>query len=997
MPSEGKRGDLILANNETGNIKDKTTGNIYVFKGAHKEALSSDMQPCKWDGKKFVDVEDLDACIKQFVKATETQYVVLHNPLMNQAKTMTKGKNEFEPLKTGVSIVMPGPTEFPLWPGQEAEVIDGHRLADDEYLNIMVTGPISEDDAKKLWPIVEEDWLQGQNQHPTPEEPITTPASEEPTGEEEESKDENDGGNDETKSAAPPSPPTPPAVDDDQNFVNRFPMGAKFVVRGTRIKLFMPPTGILVIPVEMVIEKAETIIPKRPRDSRPRDDIDTARHLEITKAKLAEIKGTFLSKYRDHVGEDELDRRQADRILEHLFSRQNIPQRYIFDYSTMLQVLNTEHIFDLDEFDNAVDETLDKYISTLEKEITLLKGGQEMPLATDNYIRKGIPLEADEYSLLMNRVGRKSIVYGPTTVIPCIDQEFIINQETGTPVFKGIPIDIKSGVLLQTNTKMTVKEAKQRVPFVQILGNLTDNNDLAPGTLLLVWKRETCVFPADGIDIVEKFEAVHIPAGKAKYLQNMETGKVQVIKGEKMYLPDPRREQFVQRHLTPKEIELWFLGEEYDPEFVPCIKVPQGTAAKIQGFDSQGKTTQEVVEGFDIMFLAWDQQLAVLKVSASDFGEPKTHRGSKEICFLWTQGNVINDTAANLRSRDDCKFSLSYALTVDFKEEKQDDWFAVDDYVGLVCEEVRSILRGVFLREPIHTISTNYVDLARDAILGTKKEDEEDRPGRPFPRCGSTVVEVNVIDFKLDDENLAQRLNHVQQASLEESLQTKQATVKLEGTLQRLDIKAKERSAKARDDEEARKLELETRTAQTELDQQIIDLDAEVHKKRMEVDNSERELRQESKKAEREFNLSEEKAKAESKKTIATLEKEIATLECAAAISRLEPQFEENKIKAGNIIKKMEAQAAAVARVNESVMPEIKAALTQLADTELATTVAEHLGKVAHLQGVDVLEVLNNMAGKSPIIQRIMKQITEIGENVLTGKTTGAEETTEED
>jgi hypothetical protein len=987
MPSEGKRGDLILANNETGDIKDKTTGNIYVFKGAHKEALSSDMQPCKWDGKKFVDVDDLAACIKQFVKATEIQYVILKNPLKT-TREMTKGKNEFQPLDTGVTQILHGPTEFPLWPGQEAEVVDGHRLAEDEYLNIMVTGPISEDDAKKLWPIVEEDWLEGQNQQPSPKEPALLPASEEPAGGEAgENKDEGES----SKETNPPAPPSPPAttMDNDQNFVDKFPMGAKFVVRGTRTKLFMPPTGIEVIPVEekIAVTKTATNALKRPRDSRPRDDIDTARHLEITKAKLAEIKGKFLSMYRDHVGEDELDRRQAERILEHLFSRQNIPQRYIFDYSTMLQALNKEHILNLDEFDTAVDETLDKYIATLEKEIKLLKGSQEMPLTTDNYIRKGIPLEADEYAMLMNRIGRKSIVYGPTTVVPCIDQEFIINQESGTPVFKGIPIDIKSGVLLQTNTKMTVKQAKQRVPFVQILGDLNDKEELAPGTLLVVWKRETCVFPADGIDIVEKFEAVHIPAGKAKYLQNMETGKVQVVKGEKMYLPDPRREQFVQRNLTQKEIQLWFLGEEYDPAFVPCIKVPQGTAAKIQGFDSQGKTTQEVIEGFDIVFLAWDQQLAVLKVSASDFGEPKTHRGSKDICFLWTQGNVINDTAANLRSRDDCKFSLSYALTVDFQENKQDDWFAVDDYVGLVCEEVRSILRGIFLRGAIHEISTDYVDVARDAILGIKKENEEDRPGRDFKRCGAKVVEVNVISFNLDDDKLAGRLNQVQQASLEESLQTKQAKVKLEGALARLDITAKERSAKANDDEEERKLRLETTQAKAELDKKILDIDAELAKKRIAVSKEERELRQEEDMALREFKASEDKAKTESKKTIANLEKEIATLECAAAISRLEPVFKENQAKADNAIKKMEAQAQAVAKVNESVMPEIKAALTQLADTELATTVAEHLGKVAHLKGVDVLEVLNNMAGKSPIIKRVLSQITEIGDNVLRGET----------
>lgn len=820
--------DLILAPNQFAWVLDRTTGQVNVFRGSHKEALSADHRLVVWKNSQFMEIAETDdptVAIQPFVKAAEGQYVVLRNPY-SKVKEMTSGKNNSIPLDTGKNVIMRGPIEFALWPGQEADVIDGHRLEEGQYLKIRVTGPIEEVDAVSLWKLVREEWR----------EQIEAVAVADPEA------PEKDGLQGPTERVA--------------KF--RFQMGAEFVVRGSATSFFIPPTGITVIPT---------------------DDDATG----------------------------------------------------------------------------------------------------------SGFTRNGVRLEADEYVTLVNRSGRLSYVYGPTTVIPCVDQEFRANPQTRDFVFKAVAIDENSGVLLRTLSEMTVEEARQRVPGVRILnheGGDDANPALPPGTQLVVWKENRLVFPADGIEIVRRFEALHILAGTARYVKNLLTGKTRVEKGEKLYLPDPRVEVLVERTLTSEQIQLWFPHGGYDPKLVPCATVPQGTASMVLGIAGDGQVTRRVLVGHTIHFLEWDETLAVIKISGSRPGQPKDWKNAVAICYLWTSGNRINDVVTGLRSKDDCEFSLEYTLTVDFDREHSNDWFNVDDYVFLVCDEVRSRLLGALLAYPINDIATNFVGLVRDIVLG-KKEGEQHRPGIPFARCGAALVDINVRSFRISDPELENQLRRLQKAGVTDSIMTREAQITLDGSQKRLEIerlkleievllqvaKAKAAVEKGEAAEEQKRREAASKRATEEdglkAERELAALRAEVEKSRLELQHANSRLQA----------VQREELQTLAAKimlAVAEAEAERSNLQAKGDLALYAVEQEKARQKLEEIIRQIDANAEAAAKVNVSILPTIVADLHTLADTQVAVRVAEALGRTATFRGMDMNELLAQIAGGSPVVARVL-------------------------
>ncbi|MBI2099024.1 hypothetical protein HYT45_01255 [Candidatus Uhrbacteria bacterium] len=845
MAENPRQREMVLATNEQMFALDRTSGQVLAFRGPYKEALSTDMRPVVWQGGRFMetDGEDVESAIRTFVKATEEQYVILRNPT-SDTRQMTAGKNNPIVLQTGKTVVMRGPIEFPLWPGQEAEVIDGHQLREDEYLRIRISGPVASSDAAALWDLVREEWRYAVSK-PAPKEGSRASASL-PSKQEE--------GNTAATVAESPSEA-------------RFPLGAEYVVWGYKTPFFIPPTGVTVLPTDS-------------------------------------------SKSRC-------------------------------------------------------------------------------------FVRRGVRLAADEYAVLVNRAGRVSYVYGPTTVIPCVDQEFR-NTPIGRPEFKAVAIDENSGVLLRTLAEMTVAEARERVPGAVMTGDVSPDSKLPPGTQLVVWKENRLVFPADGIEIVRKFDSVHIHAGTARYVKNMMTGITSVVRGEKLYLADPRVEQFVERVISEREKGLWFPRGDYDHSLVPCITVPQGTAAMVLGgVDQDGNVPRKVLVGHTVHFLSWDETLATLKISGSKPGQPKDWKNAVEVCFLWTTGNRVNDSMVG-RSRDDCEFTLEYTLTVDFDRVKSDDWFAVDDYVYLVCDEVRSRLLGSLLVYPIGDIATNFVNLVRDIILG-KKEGEKHRPGIEFARCGAKLVDINVKSFKINDAQLEASLKRLQQAAVGDSIKTREAMVALDGersrgtiegerlavslALKKAQIDAAVQSAEAEQEKQRRTEEAVRRTEEERIAaaQELAKLRAAADRADAELGHAIAKLQMEQS---RELETSSAKLRAdldlltvETKKTVAEMAVQISELDAQGQTALLAPEMARDKAKMDALVAEVVARAEADAKVNASISPAIAANLRLLAESGLTARVAESLGRSAIFKDMDVMELLGRMAGGAPVVERVIDAV----------------------
>jgi len=141
--------DILVASNEYAYVQDLTKGDIVLYVGPTKISLSNTERLVELRGERFVPArgEDATAGVQSFVSASSSQYVMLDNPAQESERaTPEKGGNAAIPLLAGRRVVLPGPATFPLWPGQRATVIDGHRLGEDEYLVVRAYDAIEASD-----------------------------------------------------------------------------------------------------------------------------------------------------------------------------------------------------------------------------------------------------------------------------------------------------------------------------------------------------------------------------------------------------------------------------------------------------------------------------------------------------------------------------------------------------------------------------------------------------------------------------------------------------------------------------------------------------------------------------------------------------------------------------------------------------------------------------------------------------------------------------------
>lgn len=140
--------DILVASNEFAYVQDLTKGDIVLYVGPTKISLSNTERLVELRGDRFAPArsEEPGAGVQPFVVASSAQYIVLENPPKDATVRPVKGSNSALELLVGRRVVVPGPATFPLWPGQRARVVDGHRLREDEYLVVRVYERTGDDD-----------------------------------------------------------------------------------------------------------------------------------------------------------------------------------------------------------------------------------------------------------------------------------------------------------------------------------------------------------------------------------------------------------------------------------------------------------------------------------------------------------------------------------------------------------------------------------------------------------------------------------------------------------------------------------------------------------------------------------------------------------------------------------------------------------------------------------------------------------------------------------
>ena len=607
-----------------------------------------------------------------------------------------------------------------------------------------------------------------------------------------------------------------------------------------------------------------------------------------------------------------------------------------------------------------------------------------------NYVREAVTLERMEYCILLDENGNKRFVKGPAVVFPEPTEDFI--EKDGSRKFRAIELNEISGLYI-----------KVIAPYTENGVNYNEGDEL-----FITGKDQMIYYPRPEHAIIkygdkERHYSVAIPAGEGRYYLNRLTGKISLMKGPCMFLPDPRKEVFVRRIIEPEKCRIWFPGNEEayqynlqlkqvhqqkNQEYVeanieplvvqekldykskksaPVVAgtelnrgsqfTPPRTLVLENKFEGAvtinlwtgyailvvSKTgTRKVMMGPEAYLLEYDEDLQAISLST---GTPKTDQKLLKTVYLRVTNNKVSDIVL-AETSDFCHVSIQISYRLNFEGEKE-KWFEVENYVKHLTEHGRSLLRNAIKRTTIMEFHNNGIDIVRDTILGKIGENGK-RPGRKFEENGMVVYDIEILDIKIGDQKIEELLIQAQHDVIKQNLSLAAAQRQLVFVQNQERVHQETIVAEFESSFKQIKLEQEELLMQKSLE--LVKLNAEIEAKRL-------------------------KLKAEQEEQ--DLLNKISTEVLGRSKHESDFQFEKDNRMTELRLKELAAEVNAVVEKAGAVSPELIAALQAFSDRALAEKMAESMAPLAILGGKSVAEVFSNLLKGTPVAKYLLNSSTE--------------------
>lgn len=230
-------------------------------------------------------------------------------------------------------------------------------------------------------------------------------------------------------------------------------------------------------------------------------------------------------------------------------------------------------------------------------------GLEVVPDEAGKYTRDAVTLERLEYCVLLNENGNKRYVRGPAVVFPEPTETFVTRG--GHAKFRAIELNELMGLYV-----------KVIAPYDE------DGRHYREGEELFLTGRDQMIyFPRPEHALIrygnqEIHYALAIPKGEARYVLDKETGQISLVKGPRMFLPDPRKEVIIRRILTPSLCDLLYPGNnealahnmtlskvassEKGSGFVTERALSAFAQGKRERADPKGTPTQSIAQAWDL-------------------------------------------------------------------------------------------------------------------------------------------------------------------------------------------------------------------------------------------------------------------------------------------------------------------------------------------------------------------------------------------------------------
>jgi hypothetical protein len=645
---------------------------------------------------------------RPFVIARDGEYVILSNPVRDVVDENAKngsfiaGGNKEKELVSGTKRIIPGPCSFPLWPGQSAEVRPAHKLGANQYLLVEVVGDIDER-APYYRLVLESAGLSS--------------AVIDQVGEES------------SPDAAPASLPGPAQLR----------LGQRIVIQGRHTQLFIPPSGIEIVPP---VEDAE---PKETNE----EDATNALPPELAQ-ECVKLVGLV---------RDGMSQKQFQTLKNELRHRSELPLAH---RAIMLAALD------------ATFETRQHSVSGKRVDRDRQRSGPQDP-----YARRAVVLGPKEFCILFDADGNPRIVRGPARVCPGPHDTFL-QRGSRRRVYDAYELAEHQALWLRIITPITRERLQKQLPA----GIELERAEYDAGSELIVRGQPSVFFPFIEAEVVNPstrephvgndhdaviIDAIGIDQKSGIYVRDLRTGMVKMVRGETSYLIDPRTEEFVQRRVARNDWNLWVPGkpatEDVTTPWALSITIPNNEACLVTSrHGREGRVGYRVEVGPKVVLLEYEEQLMPLHLSK---GPSKDGHSTVATCFLRVAGARVSDTF-EVESSDFVKLRIKLGFSGRFDEATQARWFQVDDPVKLLADKVRAHLREVARAEPFARLMRQMNELVRF----------EDGSLR-FEENGMVVDACELLKVDIVDPALSQMFTDAQRESVKLQIHDEQATRRL--------------------------------------------------------------------------------------------------------------------------------------------------------------------------------------------------------------------------
>lgn len=699
--SEPQKRDLVLPPGTYAYMQDVTKGVVKTYTGPTVINPTAQERPVVFDTNTntFRNATTLEEAMKISPVAAEGHYIILRNPAKANKHPDEGSAQPSAEQEIGRAIIVPGPATFALWPGQVADVVEGHHLRSNQYLLIRV---YNEDEARKNWgkAVMKPAAVDGET--PT----STTPA---------------------VSSAAPAD----------------LTVGKQLIIKGTDVSFYIPPTGIEVVAIEFDARNdgGSTYV---------RDAL-TLERLEYSI--LVDENG----KKRYEVGPQVVFPLPSERFVESKDDQGRPTKKLRAIELNDIQGLHVKVIADYTENGKTFKAGEELFITGKDTQIyypreehsAIKYDGKAKHFAT------GIP--AGEGRYVMNRLsGEIKTVKGPNMLLPDPRNEVIVRRVLSDRECElWYPGNVEA---LEYNRNL--REISKNVPTTR--QGVLSEGDVERGGMKSRGATK-------GIASV----------GASAAMESSRVGGDQALGGEEF----SRASTYSQ----PRMITL-------DTKYQGAPQVNIWTSYAVLVVSKTGK--RRVERGPSTVLLDYDETLEVLELSTS---KPKTTDKLLRVPYLCVDNNKVSDVI-NVETKDHVKLSVYLSYQVNFEGDPL-KWFSVSNYVKLLCDHARSILKGQVRKFNVEEFYADSTAIIRDNILGKSAEikpgEGKARPGLRFDQNGMRVDDVDVLKVELLDEKIKPLLDNAQHDAVKTSIEMSNAKRSLEVTKQKEMFSREEQSVRA--------------------------------------------------------------------------------------------------------------------------------------------------------------------------------------------------------